>query len=1305
MKQGKLKKVILSVGSFLFATCLGLGFGLVKKPVSAETLTSKNDFSTLDTGVSTEIKGVSIRNVAKNYLVVNKPIGNGSTHQNMLELEIGVSIADNGTLQGSTLFGVGESNLASTYAQSNVSGNGLANTEYIVYYYDGTGYAFAAFDENGSRSLLFYSTIQEDFKGDVKFRCSLGAWGGFNLEIYIPSSNTKMSSSIARDTWIALVDTSPDGVLPANTGWWTEYSTLQSGTATGYPFVSLKNTTITSIAMKTDATQVFEDDLSNPTVFAANYVTNDAFDSAVSQGAITLPQVSSVSVSTSTQEDVVTTRQGTLDMIRTNAVLTGAMHVELDLNAVGPTALLGFYSLNKGANAFIELSLNGARVFAYNDYAWNQMGEAQNWTAILGEDISKFSSFSNEQVACMGGDYTLILDVNEQGDATFSLQVHQLMSGLGSGLKTNEPYVLTTVEGLYADVVTGGGYLVFGATHSSWNHATTLKRIHLTNGNDETIIEDDFSCNNFNGNGENYWLVSDAANLYTFPGVNAVTFNDGTAYVNAQNTASNKEKLTLTWNAQVFSGEMKYYLGMDGKDTSKATAYVTVSGDQLTLTQDTTITLATGIDFTKKTIVKLEFNNAEKRVYAYVNGEQRTAVALNADITGYMGIYATNAQMTYLTAEINDAFTVIDTQSGAYLKANTTLENSGIRFSSIIDKSWYDTTVVDENVASVTYGTLIVPTDYLSKVKSFTLAGLEESGLKYINAVVTNGFVNQATAEEDGYYQFMGGIKNIFPQNYTRSFSAVGYVTVTYKNAETKTYYGDYSEIDHSRNIYQLAGRTYADRQTSPVGDYTYALNDGTYARYSQEVMDVMQAYLDSVVNITLDSNGLNYVEVNDYYEKSYTATFAGNTVTVVSSKPITTMIINGIRQTNFNCVQEGDTYKASVTYAGIFNQEELFAREMQLTEVALSGLSAYPNIKAYTYKSWAYNTLAETEPFMAIGVPTTPMPEGGYPAMVLVHGGGGNTFVDWIKYWTDKGFVAIAPDMFGHKLDDSLAKVVNSLSGPNETHAGSMIDNPNDYKNSWVYHSVSNVVLCHNYLRSLSNVNKDKIGITGISWGAFITNIVSGVDNRFAAVAPVYGAGYIYDDSFWSGPFGNENRQQWIYSYDPSSYVIFNTKPTLYVSGINDNCFALKNRVKTYALAQGDVYFSQRSDLDHGHYWDRTQEVYHFMDKMLNGAQDSVTGFLDLTFRVNGTDAYVKVNNYATVKDKISTINFLYTESTDADSHKWVYKTVTITLNENGEAAINVKERLPNARAFTYEFVMTEAQYRWTTEVVIWEV
>lgn len=1289
MKGFTLKKVIISISTFLFATCLGLGAGFMKTPVNAETLTDKNNFSALDTSLTTATSGFTIGNVDNTCLVVNHAIGGGKGSN--VQIEADVTFSSN--MLGA-IIGFVPTNNKADIAAANKSGNGYANSDYLVYWFNPNvgSYVYTGFTDNAFCGREDAVSIQKGIIGNVKLRVTIETYGDYTVYLYVPSTNTQMDASVARNTWHTLVDVNDCKAF-------LKYDTAERGgsNATGYPYFSMNNVTYNSISITPGADSSiapFSDNfLYNSDTFSSKYVTNDAFDNAVIAGTITLPQA-----------DVVTTRRGNLDMIRTNESFKGAMRVELDMNAVGPTALLGFYSLNYRANAFVQVDLRGALVQGFDGIKWNQMGDVQNWTAILGEDMSKFSSWSTSQIACMGGDFTLILDINEQGDATFSLWVRSLTPGLGSGLKTDEPYVLTTVPGLYADVVTGGGYLVFGATDSIWEHHTTLKGIRFMDGNGEMLIEDDFSCNNFNGEGANYWLVSEAAQLYTLPGVNAVTFSGSTAYVNAQNTATAKEKLTLTWNARVDSGEMKYYLGMDSKDTSTATAYLTVANGNLTFTQDTTITLASGIDFAKKTQVKLEFNNAEKRVYAYVNGEQKNVVALNADITGYMGIYATNARLTYLKAEINDAFTVIDTQNGAYLKANTTLENSGIRFASIIDKAWYDATVADETVEAVTYGTLIVPTDYLLQVQHFTLAGLEESGLKYINAVVDNGFVNQATAEEDGYYQFMGGIKNILPANYTRNFSAVGYVTVTYKNAETKTYYGGYNETDHSRSIYQLADRVYADRQTEAVDQYTYLLNDGTYAKYEQAVMDVMQIYLDSVVNITLDSNGLNYVEVNDYYTRAYTATLSGNTVSVVSSKPISTIIINGIRQKNFTCVQDGDTYTATVTYAGIFDQQALFAVQTQVTEVPLAGLSAYPNIKAYTYKSVAYNSRTETQPFMAVGMPdkSIPMPEGGYPAMVVVHGGGGNTFVDWIKYWTDKGFVAIAPDMFGNMLNDSLAKVANPNAGPDETHAGSQIDDPYDYKNSWVYHSVTNVVLCHNYLRSLPNVNADKIGITGISWGAFITNIVSGVDNRFKAIAPVYGAGYIYDDSVWPGPCGGNNRQQWIYSYDPSSYVIFNTKPTLYVSGIDDNCFSITNRVKTYALAQGDVYFSQRSDLAHGHYWDRTQEVYHFMDKMLNGTQDSVTGFLDLTFNFSGTVPYVKVNNYAAVKDKIAYVNLLYTNSTDADSHKWTYATLPITLNEEGAAAIDITQWIPNAKAFTYEFVMVESEYRWSTEVVI---
>ena len=54
-----------------------------------------------------------------------------------------------------------------------------------------------------------------------------------------------------------------------------------------------------------------------------------------------------------------------------------------------------------------------------------------------------------------------------------------------------------------------------------------------------------------------------------------------------------------------------------------------------------------------------------------------------------------------------------------------------------------------------------------------------------------------------------------------------------------------------------------------------------------------------------------------------------------------------------------------------------------------------------------------KAEFFAYIGIPSTPMPKGGYPGIVLIHGGGGTAFPGWTKMWVDKGFVVIALDWY----------------------------------------------------------------------------------------------------------------------------------------------------------------------------------------------------------------------------------------------------------------------------------------------------
>ena len=1284
MKKRSFKKVMLSIGAFLFATCLGLGVGMLKTPVQADSLGIKNDFSGLDTSLSTGgIDTVTVGAAADNYLVVNKALG-GS---NGINVDIAVNVT---FMQEANYISLGmlPTNNKDDIAVAKKDGNSFAGADYDFYYFTGEQYKVAYFKDNGWAGDSA-STVQTPIVGQVTLKLSIGAYSNHSLHLYVPSSNTQMDASVARNEWIEL-GSEGFGLFVNYAG--TNFQA--SGGATGYAFFCMQNVVYNNISITPGAyspnSPSLNDNFSDPSTFATNYVTNDAFDNGVASGNIILPKAS-IAVSTTTTTDITTNHNSTTDMFRSTQSFNGAMRAEMSVSGIGPTARLGFYSLTNNANVFVRMGLQGVSVNKYGEDVYNVYGgvaQTENWATILNESGA----------GAMGGEFKIIFDVNAQGDTTVSLQV--VKQTYGQTL-TKSLYEITTINELCADIVTGGGYLVFCSGHSDWGNQNTIQGVTLTNAKGEVLVEDDFSCNNVNDNGAKLWMLTDTAGLYNLPGENAVTFDGGTAYVNAQNTATAKEKLTVEWNAQVSSGEMKYYLGMSEKETSMATAYVTVKDGNLTFSQDETVTLAEGVDFTAKTLVKLVFNNAHNKVYAFVNGEQTGVADIREDLTGYMGIYATNAKMTYLAADITEAFNVVDMQAGAYLKANTTLQDSGIRFATIIDKDWYDETIADTTVSNITYGTLIVPTDYLAGISAFTLEGLQASGKNYINAVVSSGFTNEDTAEVDGYYQFMGGIKNILPANYTRNFSAVGYVTVTYTSGAVETNYTAYRAEDHSRNIYQLAERTYGDRSTIETTQYIYKLKDGTWAKYSQEVMDVMYAYLDGVVNVTVGEDGkVSNVTLNEYYQASYNVTYSGNVFTVESDTEVKTILVNGIRQKNFTKGMNGEKYTATFTFAGIFDTQTLFATETEVTEVSLAGLADYSNIKAYTYKSVAYGGLETTNPFMAVGIPTASMPEGGYPAIILVHGGAGQVYCDWIKHWTDKGYVALALDMFGNMLNDSLQKVVNPLGGPNEYHSGSLNDNPYDYQNSWVYHSVTNVVLCHNYLRSLSNVNADKIGVTGISWGGYITNIVSGVDNRFSAFAPVYGSGYAYDDTKWAGSaFGGENRQAWIDRFDPSSYVKFNAKPTLYVSGIDDNCFALHNRVKTYALAQGDVYFSQRSDLAHGDYWNQTQEIYYFMEKVLNGATDDVTGFVNASISNDGVNATVTVNNYANVKDKITSVNFVYSTSTDADTHAWTFTTVSVSLDANGTASVEIPV---GATAFNFEFVMTMANYRLSTAIIM---
>jgi acetyl esterase/lipase len=187
---------------------------------------------------------------------------------------------------------------------------------------------------------------------------------------------------------------------------------------------------------------------------------------------------------------------------------------------------------------------------------------------------------------------------------------------------------------------------------------------------------------------------------------------------------------------------------------------------------------------------------------------------------------------------------------------------------------------------------------------------------------------------------------------------------------------------------------------------------------------------------------------------------------------------------------------------------------------------------------------------------------EGKSPAMVLVHGGGGTAFKEWAELWAKRGYVALAMDLAGQGPDRKRLPD----GGPPQDDGTKFGDEP--IKEFWSFHAVANVIRGVSLLASRPEVDSERIGITGISWGGYLTCMVAGLDDRLKVAAPVYGCGFIHENSTWLATFEkmpDARRQLWVENFDPSRYVGQARMPMLFVNGTNDFAYPLDSYQKTY--------------------------------------------------------------------------------------------------------------------------------------------
>lgn len=263
------------------------------------------------------------------------------------------------------------------------------------------------------------------------------------------------------------------------------------------------------------------------------------------------------------------------------------------------------------------------------------------------------------------------------------------------------------------------------------------------------------------------------------------------------------------------------------------------------------------------------------------------------------------------------------------------------------------------------------------------------------------------------------------------------------------------------------------------------------------------------------------------------------------------------------------------------------------------------------------------TRVFAWLGVPEVKAGER-VPAMVLIHGGGGTAFEEWVRLWVKRGYAAIAMDTCGQLPVGNYGQWYRDEQGGPPGWGGlDQIRWPKE--DQWTYHAVADAILAHSLVRSLPEVDPERTGVTGISWGGYLTCIVAGVDERFKLAVPVYGCGF-YQQTVFGAELAKllaEDAERWMAWWEPSLYLRAANMPLLWVTGSNDFAYPMDALQLSYRTPPGTRTLCVRLRMPHAHggAGENPEEIRVFADSVLKDG----TPLLNVTGRGReGTGVWV---------------------------------------------------------------------------------
>lgn len=199
---------------------------------------------------------------------------------------------------------------------------------------------------------------------------------------------------------------------------------------------------------------------------------------------------------------------------------------------------------------------------------------------------------------------------------------------------------------------------------------------------------------------------------------------------------------------------------------------------------------------------------------------------------------------------------------------------------------------------------------------------------------------------------------------------------------------------------------------------------------------------------------------------------------------------------------------------------------------------------------------------FAYYGYPAGPVPAGGYPAVLLIHGGGGTAYPQYIKLWIEHGYAVMTLDWYNQRPLTGTIK-------PSETNVERA---PLEGGRRQLHEvNVANMIIAHSLLRTLPQVNPEKTIFVGLSWGSWYGAMVAAVDPRFRGGIEIY-CGDLKRDSkaFINGRFHHAAKVPlyWVASSNDQ-----NATPLSLQAGF-DECAKLENLSMVIRLPHSHIGF-----------------------------------------------------------------------------------------------------------------------------------